>query len=52
MALTNLAPDIQEEVLFLPLVMRGREPVQMADLVTVVAKPPALPAWIRLLSAS
>ena len=27
MALLNLAPDIQEEILFLPEVMAGREPV-------------------------
>jgi len=32
MALLNLAPDVQEAVLFLPRVERGREPIQMRDL--------------------
>jgi hypothetical protein len=32
MALLNLAPDIQEEILFWPRVERGRDPIILADL--------------------
>ena len=32
MALLGLAPDIQEAILFLPRTVRGRDPVQMYDL--------------------
>ena len=32
MALLNLAPDIQEEILFLPRTMRGRDPITERDL--------------------
>jgi hypothetical protein len=37
MSLTNLAPDIIEELLHLPRVERGRDPVQMLDLMTIAA---------------
>jgi hypothetical protein len=37
MSLLNLAPDIQEAVLFLPRVLRGREPMRMYQLHQVVA---------------
>jgi hypothetical protein len=32
MSLLNLAPDVQEAVLFLPRVVKGREPVKMGQL--------------------
>ena len=32
MALLGLAPDIQEAILFLPRTVRGRDPIQMYDL--------------------
>jgi hypothetical protein len=32
MALLGLAPDIQEAILFLPRTVRGRDPLQMYDL--------------------
>jgi hypothetical protein len=35
MALLNLAPDIQEAVLFLPRVLRGRQPIQMRHLLPI-----------------
>src|SRR4029078_2476996 len=35
MSLLNLAPDIQEAVLYLPRVERGREPIRMRDLLPV-----------------
>lgn len=35
MALLSLAPDIQENVLFLPLTERGRDPVRMRQLLPV-----------------
>jgi hypothetical protein len=35
MALTTLAPDIQEAVLHLPRVVRGREPILMRDLLHI-----------------
>ena len=35
MALPGLAPDIQEAVLFLPRTVRGRDPIQMYDLLTL-----------------
>ena len=38
MALTNLAPDIQEAVLFLARVMTGREPIKMSDLLAIPAE--------------
>ena len=38
MALTLLAPDIQEELLFLPRVERGRDGIKLSDLMLVVAE--------------
>ena len=35
MALLNLAPEIQEAVLFLPRVERGRDPIILADLMPI-----------------
>jgi hypothetical protein len=32
MALLSLAPDIQEQILYLPRTVRGRDPIQMYDL--------------------
>lgn len=43
MSLLNLAPDIQEAVLFLPRVERGREPVKMRQLLSIAARP----SWIE-----
>lgn len=37
MNLCHLAPDIQEEILFLPLVMRGRDPIHEHMLRSVTA---------------
>jgi len=38
MNLLYLAPDIQEELLFLPTVERGRDPLVLPDLLPIVAK--------------
>ena len=38
MALLNLAPDIQEAVLFLPRVERGRDPIIVADLMPIATE--------------
>ena len=35
--LLQLAPDIQEAVLFLPLTVRGRDPILLADLMPIAA---------------
>jgi len=35
MALFGLAPDIQEAILFLPRTVRGRDPIQMYDLLPI-----------------
>lgn len=43
MALLLLAPDVQEEVLFLPRAERGRDPVVLRDLLPVAA----VPDWKR-----
>ena len=43
MALLNLAPDIQEAVLFLPRVRRGKDPIHLYQLITVAL----LTAWVR-----
>src|SRR5262245_13775183 len=40
MGLLNLAPDIQEHILFLPRVQSGREPLKMRHLVKIAARPP------------
>jgi hypothetical protein len=38
MALMNLAPDLQERVLFLPATPRGRDRVRLRDLVPIAAQ--------------
>lgn len=38
MALLNLAPDIQEAILFLPRVERGRDPIILADFMPIAAE--------------
>ncbi len=35
MSLLNLAPDIQEEILFLPLTQRGRDPIRLRRLLPI-----------------
>lgn len=37
MALLNLAPDIQEEILFLPLTRRGHDAIGESDIHSLVA---------------
>jgi hypothetical protein len=39
MNLLGLAPDIQEELLFLPPVERGRDPLVLRDLLVIAAEP-------------
>jgi hypothetical protein len=39
MNLLNLAPDIQEDILFLPNTMKGRDPILEKDLRPVAAVP-------------
>ncbi len=39
MCLLFLAPEIQEEVLFLPLIVRGNEPIQEYDLRAIASVP-------------
>ena len=39
MALLNLAPDLQEEILFLPLTVLGRDRVQMRHVLPIAAVP-------------
>ena len=43
MALLNLAPDIQEEILFLPRTRHGRDPITERDLRPITA----VPHWNR-----
>ncbi len=43
MNLTNLAPDIQEEILFLPRTVRGRDPIREQNLRPITA----IPHWNR-----
>jgi hypothetical protein len=53
MGLLNLALDIQEAVLFLPRVARGREPVKMRQLLGIVSErqwPEQRRRWQSLLS--
>jgi hypothetical protein len=38
MSLVNLAPDIIEQILFLPKVERGRDPIILADLTPIAAE--------------
>jgi hypothetical protein len=39
MSLLSLAPDLQEEVLFLPRTERGRDPIQMQHLLPIAIVP-------------
>jgi hypothetical protein len=39
MNLLHLAPDIQEQVLFLPRIERGKEPIQERELRRIAAVP-------------
>ncbi|GAB6184632.1 hypothetical protein JCM17478_01340 [Thermopirellula anaerolimosa] len=39
MDLLGLAPDIKEELLFLPPVQRGRDPLVLRDLLPIAAEP-------------
>jgi hypothetical protein len=41
MNLLHLAPDLQEQILFLPPVLKGRDPIHLEDLQT----PTALLDW-------
>ena len=41
MNLLNLAPDIQEAILFLPRTVRGRDPLIVRDLQPIAS----IPAW-------
>ncbi len=43
MNLTLLAPDIQEEILFLPRTVKGRDPIKESDLRSIAA----VPLWNR-----
>jgi hypothetical protein len=43
MDLTLLAPDIQEDILFLPRTVQGRDPIREKDLRAIVA----VPLWKR-----
>jgi hypothetical protein len=53
MALLGLAPDIQEAILFLPRTVRGRDPLQMYDLLlltTVLDWKTQRRLWAQLLA--
>jgi hypothetical protein len=39
MSLVNLSPDIQEEILFLPAVMQGHDPLVLRDVLPVALQP-------------
>lgn len=39
MSLLNLAPDLQEAILFLARVERGRDPIILADLIPIAMEP-------------
>ena len=39
MSLLNLAPDVQEQILFLPRVEHGRDPLVLCDLMPITAAP-------------
>jgi hypothetical protein len=39
MSLLSLAPDLQEQVLFLPRTQRGRDPIQMRHLLPIAQVP-------------
>jgi hypothetical protein len=38
-SLLGLAPDLQEEILFLPRILRGRDPIQLWQLLPIAAIP-------------
>ncbi len=38
-SLLGLAPDLQEEILFLPRTLRGRDPIQLRQLLPIAAIP-------------
>lgn len=38
MNLLNLAPDVQEELLFLPVTEKGRDPINESDLRPIAAE--------------
>jgi hypothetical protein len=40
-SLLGLAPDLQEEILFLPRTLKGRDPIQLRHLLPIAA----IPAW-------
>jgi hypothetical protein len=42
-SLLSLAPDLQEQVLFLPRTLKGRDPIQLRHLLPIAA----LPDWRR-----
>jgi len=53
MNLLLLAPDIQEELLFLPQTLRGRDPIQLRQLQAIAQVPDwnvQRPRWRRLLA--
>ena len=37
MSLLHLAPDLQEQILFLPPILKGRDPIHLEDLQTLAA---------------
>ena len=39
MSLLSLAPDLQEQVLFLPPTTQGRDPIQLRDLLSIAVVP-------------
>ena len=46
-----LAPDIQEEILFLPRTVKGRDPIREQDVRPIAAVPPLEPQrkmWTKL----
>lgn len=55
MNLLLLAPDIQEQILFLPPTTRGRDPIRLAMLQPIALTPDwagQRHAWVRLLSVA
>jgi hypothetical protein len=42
-SLLGLAPDIQEEILFLPRTLKGRDPIQLRHLLLIAA----IPDWLK-----
>jgi hypothetical protein len=41
MSLLSLTPDLQEEILFLPRTLKGRDPIQLRHLLPITV----IPAW-------